>query len=785
MKQLSTLLILLFAAALLRAVPARPALFTVRLADGTETQAIMTGDEYWHCLCDEQGMLLEPADGGLYIRTDRPLSSVNIEAERSAAIAKLRREQAPGREARRPARQVNTVQRSPVILVSFSDKRFSNTAASFDNMLNRESGERNNPSGSVREYFATSSYGQFVPEFDVYGPYTLDHDCAYYGGNSGGRGNDRRAAQMVVDAVAKLAADRGQNALSQYDADGDGYVDNVFIFYAGHGENAGGGEDCIWPHRSFVYSSWVDGQLTYGGVTIGNYACSCELQGASGSTRSGIGPFCHEFSHVIGLPDLYDTGYSGHRTPSTWDVMDQGNYLNSEHTPPSYSAYERFYMGWLRPEVLCMPDNCSLYDLTSTNRAYLVSATAAHNLDGEDPQPGEFYMLENRQNVGWDKYLPGHGLLVTHVRFDRDKWDYNTVNNDRRDMGVDIVEAGGVQGSMAGPTDPFPGADSVTSYSPYSSQPLTEITDLFGRVDFKYRGGRDYYRVRFDAMGRGSVSQEELIEATTGAGVALPNVTDVAAGYSFAGWSESASASRADAGAALERYYPVMDRTLFAVYTRADTVVPTATGCVTETFDRATANGGYEITDKLDRYTDMPGWSGVMVKQAKGALRSGDNTSHGLLITPRLHVAGDVTLSFLAAGLIDTRLVVTAENGEADTVQIGTAYTLHSVSLGSVPVDSRVSFRAEANIFFLDSVEICGALKSPVETLEAAAGPVLLRDEEGVAVVGLEGDEMIYVYDLPGRVLMSCRASGPRFEFRTGEMVLLRVVGRRGAVTLK
>ena len=139
-----------------------------------------------------------------------------------------------------------------------------------------------------------------------------------------------------------------------------------------------------------MYNGNSTGSRVFDGKILYDYACSSELKGNSGSNMCGIGTFCHEFSHVLGLPDLYDTEYSGHNTLGSWDIMDYGGYSNNGRTPPSFSSYERFYLGWLTPTILNSAANITIDELQSSNQAYLVSSTGTHNLDGASPNPNSF-----------------------------------------------------------------------------------------------------------------------------------------------------------------------------------------------------------------------------------------------------------------------------------------------------------------------------------------------------------------------------------------------------------
>ena len=383
----------------------------------------------------------------------------------------------------------STFSRGLVILVGFANKAFTETNANFTNLLNQQGYSYNGATGSAKDHYRDCSYGEFDPVFDVYGPYTLDRNMGYYGSN-GYSGSDQHPDQMVVDAVAKLCAAEGDTILKRYDCDNDGYVDNVFVYYAGYAESSGAPDSTIWPHRYWVMQGYVSGKRTYAGKTIYDYACSSEYDGTSGAKRTGIGAFTHEFSHVLGLPDLYDTEYSyTHYTPGEWDIMDAGCYNNNENTPPAYSSEARFYVGWLTPTVLNQAGTYTLECLSDTAQAYLISATGSHNLKGDNPNPKNYYLFENRQQRGWDAYLPGHGMLVWKIQYSSSKWEGNTVNNSKNSLGCNIVSAKNptstaYRSSYGEAYDPFPGTKKVTSYTPITGYDLTNIAESSGVISF-------------------------------------------------------------------------------------------------------------------------------------------------------------------------------------------------------------------------------------------------------------------------------------------------------------
>ncbi len=322
----------------------------------------------------------------------------------------------------------------------------------WNDMLNKEGFDGFGAVGSCHDWFrdnSTDAAGnpQFKPTFDVFGPVTLPHEMAHYGGNDF-RGNDIAPYEMVIDACHLLD---DQIDFSEYDRDGDGKVDNVYIFYAGLGEADYGGDDTVWPHSWDL--RYAQAAFTLDGVTIDHYACSNETDNSYGRP-DGIGTFVHEFSHVMGLPDLYTTTYNDAYTPGNFSVLDSGPYNNQGRTPPNYSAYERYALGWMEPEPFPYTGEFTLEPLASTNFSHIVTTK----------KDTEYFLLENRQQNGWDSHIPGHGMLIWHVDYVKSVFDSNTVNNRKNHQYVDLIEANEKQQSYYANGHPFPGRNNVTSY---------------------------------------------------------------------------------------------------------------------------------------------------------------------------------------------------------------------------------------------------------------------------------------------------------------------------------
>lgn len=420
-----------------------------------------------------------------------------------------------------------------VILVEYSDVKFNSgyktdAKTYFNDLLHKEGFNEYNGTGCATEYFRKQSNGQFDPEFDLYGPITLPYAQSYYGGNDS-YGDDNAPHMMVVHACQQLDATVD---FSKYDNDGDGYVDNVFVFYAGQGEASYGGDDTVWPH-SWEVSSGTGSKFRLDGVIIDRYACTNEWER---STPDGVGTFIHEFSHVMGLPDLYHTSSSSASyTPGAWSVLDYGPYNNDGRTPPNYSIYERNAMGWIKPELIDGTVRfVSLEDIAESNKGFII----------QTDKENDFFLLENRQQTGWDKYVPGHGMMIWHVDYNRSVFDSNSVNNNSSHQYVDIIEANSTANSNSGRAMagyPWPGTSGKTEFGPNSIPALKswsgykpditlkEITEANGVVTFGVNGvleapvaneavtgGTDWFNASWSAVDEAE-SYELTVTATSGA----------------------------------------------------------------------------------------------------------------------------------------------------------------------------------------------------------------------------------------------------------------------------
>ncbi len=550
MRKITTLCLLLIAATTLFAVPARRGWQTRTQADGTTIEIQQMGDEFYHYMINRDGKQVREING-MY---------VEVGEAPSAEVAKARHAKAVARRQRKDVGTTpNLAPKGVVILANFSDKNMqsSHTNATFDEMCNSLNCTVNGGYPSAGQYFADQSNGAYRPQFDVFGPVNLSRNVAYYGTDGSEEGDDQHATEAVVEAC-RLANEQFTINWADYDSNNDGYVDFVYVIYAGKGQADGGSDETIWPHNWDVTSAqssgsggycgnyYRDSDRTLGGKKIDNYAMSSEL---SGNSLGGIGTLCHEFGHVMGLPDFYDTKYRTNYeqclTPNDWDVMDGGAYGGDGHCPPNYSPWEKEFFGWHTTVNLGNEgQNVTLYaNGTENYQAYQITSNG--NYVGPTTA-GLRYYIENRQAVGWDEPLTGHGMLIWKVTFNATKWTNNEPNNTANDPYYTIVSASGSKIGWDGSTDnckwnTFPGTANVYSYSGISGKPLLNIAEANQVVTLTYieTPSVDPFDVNFVAFGR----PFETVQST--GTLVLPEENPVACsdGRVFVGWCSQANYS--------------------------------------------------------------------------------------------------------------------------------------------------------------------------------------------------------------------------------------------------
>ena len=460
------------------AAKAKPGIVTQTMADGTIVQATLHGDENFHYYTLLDGTPLKMnAEGKYEISTSEELQARHKMVMQKQEKARQKQEKAymltraTGIGKSYPSYFPHTGSpKALVILVQFQDVKFksSDPVATFTHYFNGKIGEEEPAAnkaayvtdedhqyyGGVKQYFSDMSNQKFTPQFDIVGPVTVSQISAYYGANTSGDGDDANFRQMISEACQLV--DHQVN-FADYDSDGDGYVDLVYVIYAGYSESySGNSEDCLWPKSGTDNFVQVDASgeptketLKLDGKYFCRYGISNELNETPKTTLpgeyylDGIGLFCHEFSHTMGMPDLYvtDTNSSAaklnNQTPEYWSVMDMGEYSGNGYCPSPYSAWESYMMGWTEPTSLsAQAQQIKLEPFGTSRKSYKIDA---------DEESREYLLLQSIQNEGWWKSLPGYGLLVWRIDY-ADKTTIQLSDNPNNTAGkprVMIVPADG------------------------------------------------------------------------------------------------------------------------------------------------------------------------------------------------------------------------------------------------------------------------------------------------------------------------------------------------------
>lgn len=487
MKKIISIMILLACSLGLLAKPAKPGFFRYTQPDGSTILIQRHGDEWAHWTTNQAGQVVRMDEDGFYRVVEGTTPQMAAQAASIRRKARKQMASASGSKAPIAIGQKHFL----LVMVEFADVAFTINSPqdAFAAMLNEPGYSDNGATGSARDYYYDNSHGNFEPIFDVYGPVKLSQNMAYYGGNDS-NGSDKKPHYAVKEACEAID---DMVDFSDYDLDGDGVVDLVYMVYAGKGEADGGSPNSIWPHQWYLTSGGIN--LTLDGKRIDRYACGSELNGSGG--LDGLGTICHEFGHAMGLPDFYDTDYETNgqgRTLLDYSLMDAGSYNNNGWTPPYLNMEERIMIGWLSEEdILEFPKN-GAYTLESVqnNIGYKIPT------DTE----GEYILLECRSKEGWDQHIPAAGLIAYHVdKSSRQvyienvgnktasqlwtEWDtYNSINENGDHPCFYVVasaspyscsygmkhypEYGAWYYVAAGTDLPFPGGNNVTSYAPKS-----------------------------------------------------------------------------------------------------------------------------------------------------------------------------------------------------------------------------------------------------------------------------------------------------------------------------
>lgn len=707
MKRLFTLWVVLFVVLSAMAVPAKPGVWrTISLTDGTQVKVQLVGDEFMHYYQSADGTryLYDAASATYQVYSDSQFSN-----SRRKAVA--RRAKADNRRAvRRKANVTNIFQgtkKGLIILAQFTDSKFQSghDRALYNKIANAENYTDNGFKGSVKDYFKAQSAGQFELDFDVVGICQLKNPCSYYGGNDS-YGNDLRAGEMVAEAC-QWAATQGVD-FSKYDWDGDGEVDQVFVLYAGKGEADGGAESTIWPHEFALSTSDYGKSRSFNGVTVDTYACSAELNDRD--QLDGIGTFCHEFSHCMGFPDLYDTGYSGWFGMGDYDLMSAGNYNGDSKCPAGYSAYEKHECGWLTyQDVTHIEEDLHVAGLKAVSDGG--SAYVVKNKAHED----EYYIIENRQNTGWDAYLPSKGVMITHVDYDANIWLYNKPNaQDKYYDENDNVYYNDHQRLTIFRAGRSVSDDGVTSdLYPYNTQnSLTAESNPAATLYNKNSDGTKYMHI---------------------------DITDISVASDGTASLTFSKADRSSGGGG---------------ETDPDTpVTPSGSVLLYESFDKCDGTGGNDDkwsgngvagSEALSMEFDNNGWtSSNKIFSGNQCVRLGNSSTAGVITTPAFSVNGSAYLSFKAGGWDGTNdattLTLSVNNGTLSktTVRIPKGswnqFGVTITATGTV----KVTFKADKKRFFLDEVKVVDP------TIDSGIHDIVAGEENGiVAYYSLNGSRL-------------------------------------------
>jgi len=724
MKKLLMAVLLALVVSTMMAAPAIPGLWKQRrMTDGTVEKVQKHGDEH--------GVYWIDAQGRCYVEDIASGCLKPAERHQVVKAAAEHRKQVNGRRASRRILPGDEHQpytgskKGLIILANFSDVQFeaAHDRQLYDDAANKvgftsEYGHQ----GSVHDYFLDQSNQQFDLSFDVVGPIQLKHERAYYGTNgSDSESNvviDPNAPYMIKEACEAVDA---QVNFADYDWDDDGVVDQVMVIYPGHGENGIGSSETIWPHEAQL--SWSQIELTLDGKTIDTYACTSELttyqipdeMGNYITGLDGIGTLCHEFSHCLGLPDMYDTGDGIWYGMGTWDLMDGGAYNGGAFLPASFTAYERMYAGWQQPVVLSTQDVQvqGMKALTDGGETYIIY---------NDKYKDEYYLLENRQPTKWDRGLYGKGLLVTHVDYMPVYWENNWVNYSDilSELSIHqrcfVVAADNSFGGLYDENNNYVGGDDIAGDTyPYGSK---------------------------DSLTNTSYPRAMLYNANTDGSDRL--------NHAITGITQNADGT-------VDFYYRAVDSNTEI----SDDVYRTGKVFFKETFDKCAGVGGNDGYFDMELYSigikpfvpdNTEGWTPNAFRGANKCARFGDKVSATKVYTPDFAVEGKAYLTFKAAAI----------TGESRSLKLGVDVWTGSATLSETDLtlnddrwtDCRVAITGTGFI----SVTFTAQQRVLIDEVLVQAPLPLTEGIEDLSPALSHGEGAIF--DLQGRRLNAVPAKG-------------------------
>lgn len=712
MKKILTMALALTVWAGAIAVPVRPRTTTVTQSDGTTLTITKIGDEWQHSTITTDGNAVARANDGnfYYIAANGKLSNVMAHdaafrtASEQAFLQRLNgvsttskktkmraKAKAKRNDGKRRASQVphTASPRVPIVLVQFNDIKFSKSDSQIKSYYETQMNEKGGV--SCYQYFVDQSEGQYTPQFDILGPVTIKNRATY--GANDNYGNDVDLASFVKDAVEKLP----NVDWSLYDNNKDGEVDVIVLQYAGVGEASSYEDESIWPCQWAVTEAtteweydeyeqeWVVSKagtpITVGEYTIDKFAVFNEMNGLYDDDPGdidGVGTFCHEFSHCLGLPDFYDVEYSGNFGMGNWSCLDGGCNNNYGYTPCAYTAYEKEFMGWKQMEE-AVPGTSYALDAAVLTTGKGIKITS-------DNDPNEYYFVENRQLTGWDAYLPNHGLLITHVYYDADAWENNSVNSTSiRRMQIIPADNSLKMNRNGSGQDVYYLADEadqehdIYPYQKNSSTLINELTDNSTPAASLYTGGYMGKPIT-NIEDKNGIASFDFMKGIIAAPV-LEEASEITATSFLATWSAVDDA---------ESY------TLRVIYQDPDA----ATLLLTEDMSGLEGKNGTDYGTTLDQLLTNLGWTGekLFVENNLG-LRMGTGKADGKLVSPSLS-AGDkgkvtVVISAMAynnGNSSDSGVTIgVATSKGSQTVNITSSLQQHVVVLDAAESD-KVTF---------------------------------------------------------------------------------------------
>ncbi|MCF0202504.1 MAG: M6 family metalloprotease domain-containing protein [Bacteroidaceae bacterium] len=620
MRLILTFLFIILPFSILSASPAQRIKNTI-VYNGERIEVVLCGDEdchYWLA-----------ADGRRFVQTENNVFSLLTDNPGSRALTTRRKSHVFSSSLLsddvRKKRKLKNIgnKRGLVILVQFSDVKFCSnydTKHEIEKIMSAENLKGTRNFGSVRDYFKAQSYGQLDYCFDVTEPVTLTHPLSYYGGNDKS-GDDLHPAAMVYEACQLVDEDID---FSQYDNDGDGYVDEIYVIYAGTGENASYKADDVWPH-SWALSGGEAGvkAISADGVIVDDYACSAELNGNGNNKQlTSIGCIVHEFSHTLGLPDFYCTDYNHSLfVVDDWSVMDYGFYNDNGYTPCSYTAYERWLCGWTEPTELSEAENITgMKNIDVDGESYIIY---------NDGNRNEYFVLQNIQKTGWNSFAPANGLLILHIDYNQNAWYNGTINNKKDHLRMFAICADNIRSYQTCSGDTYPGTSKNTVFSNYSKpssevynmtksgvyfldKPITNIAETDdGHISFHIDGGKIIDE------------QAELkIDTVSEDGISLSwsnlNNTD----YYVIGYGNTADIPQGESKKLLNDDF---------------------------LFEGLKGDGTTDISDILDNFLATTGYTGKYIYKSPNGLKINKKGGEGYIITPTLKSnTSTATLTFNA-----------------------------------------------------------------------------------------------------------------------------------------